>query len=62
MAFLKLDNTRIEEIEDESTDWCGFKLTGYKGSFDFFCNDHQKREEWINHFRRLCVGLNISQR
>ena len=50
----------MENIENKSIEMCGFKLIGYKGSYEFYCENLLNRENWIKSLSRVCVLLNIS--
>ncbi len=61
-AFLAFDNPRLEKTEDRSFNMCGFKVTGYKGSYEFLCESLVVQDEWVEKLRKVCVSLNISYR
>ena len=61
-AFLRFDNPRLEKIENRTHNMCGFKLVGYKGSYEFFCKNIASQDEWVEKLRKVCVSLNISYR
>lgn len=56
-----MDNPRVEEFEANSADSHGFRLVGYKGSFEFLCQSLTERSKWMENLRKVCVALNISQ-
>lgn len=57
-----MDNPRLEETEteSESDNSCGFKLLGYKGSFEFIWYNVNEIEEWLKYLRKVCVALKLS--
>lgn len=59
VAYLHLDNPRVEEIEEGEGTY-GFRLTGYKGSFEFYCENSSSRDCWVEQLKKVCVALNIS--
>ena len=54
---MKIDNTRIENIKGNEK--YGFRLIGYKGSYEFFCKNLLNRENWVRSLSRICVSSNI---
>jgi len=69
-AGLRLENPRIEKIEAKGENLytlCeshryGFKLSGYHGSFEFYCADAYQQDEWVEKLRRVCISHNITYR
>eukprot|EP01022_Parablepharisma_sp_SALTPOND_P024908 TRINITY_DN560_c0_g1_i1.p1 TRINITY_DN560_c0_g1~~TRINITY_DN560_c0_g1_i1.p1 ORF type:complete len:914 (-),score=67.53 TRINITY_DN560_c0_g1_i1:1166-3907(-) len=61
-GYLKLDNPRLEKTEDRALNMCGFKISGYKASYKFFCKNIEDQDEWVEKLRKVCVSSNISYR
>jgi len=61
-AFLKFDNPRLEKIEDQNLNMCGFRITGFKAHYEFYCINIGEQDDWVEKLRRVCVSLNISYR
>jgi len=51
-----MDNPKAEEIESVN----GFRLSGYKGVYEFVCESKEELSNWMKHLRRVCVVTNIS--
>ena len=60
IEFLRIDNARVEKIENSQIQMCGFVLNGFKGSHSFYCKNPLNRENWLKSLSRVCVSLNIS--
>ena len=52
---LPLLNPRLE-VEKQSLSFC---LTGYKGSYKFFCDSLQSLETWTSKLHKVCICKNI---
>jgi len=57
---LKIDNARVENIKSKNEKVEGFRLIGYKGSYDFYCQTPLDLDNWITKLKKTCVLSDIS--
>lgn len=61
VAFLKIDNARMERIE-EREGMSGFGLVGHKGWHRFWCRSSASCESWLKSLSRVCVSLKLTDK
>lgn len=59
---MKVDNARIQNIVSKSGKLDGFKLIGYKASYEFYSKSGLNIENWTRSLTKMCISLNISAR
>ncbi len=68
-AILRFRNPRVFRLKEvrpglypsyNKTSSCGFRLVGYKASFEFFCASLQDFQAWMEKLKRVCVGAEVS--